>query len=147
MFTQAVLAQKKEVLSRMKIKILLIDDDQFLINLLSEVLAAADFDVHATNHSSQYEEFVNNVHPDIILLDWMMPEKSGIEVLAGLKQNPATKGIPVIMLTTKSLLNEVNQLFTAGADDYICKPFNPEIIAKQIRNKFDMFQKRRGKTP
>jgi DNA-binding response OmpR family regulator len=74
----------------------------------------------------------------------MMPEKDGIEILTALKKDKVMKNIPVIMLTTKNMLNEVNRLFTSGADDYICKPFNVDIIGKQIRDKLEKYKQRKG---
>ena len=127
----------------MKIKIVMIDDDQHLTNLLSQVLDAEDFEVYVTNHSPGYNDLVQRAQPDIILLDWMMPEMDGIEVLTALKTNEATKHIPVVMLTTKSMLNEVNRMFTAGADDYICKPFNTALIGKQIKDKLEKYRQRK----
>jgi two-component system phosphate regulon response regulator PhoB len=128
----------------MKIKIAMIDDDQHLTNLLSEVLQAEDFEVYVTNDSSEYFKLITDAEPDVVLLDWMMPGKNGIEILTDLKKNDKTKNIPVIMLTTKNMLNEVNRLFTAGADDYICKPFNIATIAGQIRDKLGKYQQRRN---
>jgi two-component system phosphate regulon response regulator PhoB len=123
----------------------MIDDDPHLTNLLAEVLRADDFEVAVTNAPSEYATLISQFGPEIILLDWMMPELNGIEILTALRKDEATRAIPVIMLTTKNMLNEVNRLFTAGADNYICKPFNSAIIGNQIRDTLAKCrEKRRG---
>lgn len=129
----------------MTIKIAIIDDDRHLTMLLSSILEADGFKVYATNNSTEYSILISKAEPDLIILDWMMPDMDGIEVLTALKGNEVFKHIPVIMLTTKNMLNEVNRLFTAGADDYICKPFNASLIGKQIRDKLEKYKKRHEK--
>jgi two-component system, OmpR family, phosphate regulon response regulator PhoB len=121
----------------METKVVIIDDDENLTNLLSDILESEDFEVHVTNDSSQGLDLIYEIQPDLVLLDWMMPGKDGIETLTELKKNEKTKSIPVFMLTAKGMLSEVNQLFSTGADDYISKPFNPDLIAKQIRKKLE----------
>ena len=125
------------------IDVVIIDDDQHLTNLLAEVLQAEEFEVHATNDPVGSLELVLEVRPDVVLLDWMMPQKDGMDILKELKRESATRDIPVFMLTSKGMLSEVNQLFSAGADDYISKPFNPAVIAKQIRNKLEKYRGRK----
>lgn len=127
-----------------KIKIVLIDDDEFLTKLLSEILEPENFEIQITNDSLLGAKLVSDTSPDVVLLDWMMPGKDGIQVLKELKENDKTKNIPVFMLTTKNMLNEVNHLFTAGADDYFCKPFNPALIASQIRDKMKKYKQRKS---
>lgn len=69
--------------------------------------------------------------PDLILMDWTMPNMSGIEACEALKVNPATAPIPVIMLTANARESDVLEGFAAGADDYVAKPFNaPELVCR-----------------
>jgi len=71
--------------------------------------------------------------PDIVLLDWMLPGGSGIELLRRLKRNDATRDIPVIMLTAKTAEDNVIQGLEVGADDYITKPFAPRELVARIK--------------
>ena len=70
--------------------------------------------------------------PDLILVDWMMPKMSGIDVCRVLRQNPATARIPVILLTANAQEADVERGFAAGADDYIAKPFSPREMLSRI---------------
>jgi DNA-binding response OmpR family regulator len=75
--------------------------------------------------------------PDVILLDWLMPEMNGLQVLKELKNNSNTEHIPIFMLTAKGMLSDVTQAIDMGADDYITKPFNPMQLGKTLREKLE----------
>ncbi|MDQ3640604.1 MAG: response regulator [Actinomycetota bacterium] len=70
--------------------------------------------------------------PDLILVDWMMPKLSGIDLCRALRDNPRTTHIPVILLTAKAQEAEVERGRAAGADDYIVKPFSPKEMLKRV---------------
>lgn len=70
--------------------------------------------------------------PDLILVDWMMPKMSGIDVCRALRQDPATARIPVILLTANAQEADVELGFAAGVDDYIAKPFSPREMLRRI---------------
>ena len=70
--------------------------------------------------------------PDLILVDWMMPKMSGIDVCRALRQNPVTARIPVILLTANAQEADVELGFAAGVDDYIAKPFSPREMLSRI---------------
>jgi len=70
--------------------------------------------------------------PDLVLLDWTMPKMSGIDVCLAMRANPATAGIPVILLTAKAQEAELEQGIAAGADDYIVKPFSPREMLSRV---------------
>jgi CheY-like chemotaxis protein len=76
-------------------------------------------------------------HPDLILLDIMMPYKDGYEVCKELKDDPETRDIPVIMLTAKSQQVDIEQGKEVGADDYITKPFRPSTLRKKFSEVLD----------
>jgi two-component system response regulator MtrA len=71
--------------------------------------------------------------PDLILVDWMMPKMSGIEVCKTLRDNPATARIPLILLTANAQESDVEEGFAAGVDDYIAKPFSPREMLGRIQ--------------
>ena len=70
--------------------------------------------------------------PDLILVDWMMPKMTGIEVCRALRDDPVTSRIPIILLTAKAQEAEVERGFAAGVDDYIVKPFSPREMLGRI---------------
>lgn len=72
------------------------------------------------------------VPPDLVLLDWMMPKMTGIDVCRALRSNSATADVPIIMLTAKAHESEIEKGFEAGVDDYIVKPFSPRELVRRV---------------
>jgi DNA-binding response OmpR family regulator len=70
--------------------------------------------------------------PDLVILDWMMPILTGLEVCAELRADETLARVPVILLTAKAQENDIKRGFTAGADDYIVKPFSPRELASRV---------------
>jgi DNA-binding response OmpR family regulator len=71
--------------------------------------------------------------PDLVLVDWMMPKMTGIEVCQALRENPVTARIPIILLTAKAQETEVERGFAVGVDDYIVKPFSPREMLSRVK--------------
>lgn len=111
--------------------ILVIEDEIPIREMLQFILAQAGFTVKEASDGKQAMHFLAEQIPDLILLDWMLPGMSGIEIARQLKKNQRTTNIPLILLTARaSEDNKVKGLET-GADDYITKPFSPrELIAR-----------------
>ncbi|MCE8036330.1 phosphate regulon transcriptional regulator PhoB [Halomonas sp. MCCC 1A11062] len=111
--------------------VLIVDDEAPIREMIAVALEMADYRVlEAANAQSAHTMIVDN-QPDLLLLDWMMPGTSGIELARRLKREEATRELPIIMLTAKS--EEDNKILglEAGADDYITKPFSPrELVAR-----------------
>ena len=101
-------------------KVLLVDDSKFLRMANELALSKAGFDVSTAANGEEALQVANDTPPDIILLDMMLPKISGQEVLRALKANPATMGIPVIVLTSLSQRNE-EKLLSEGAAAYFEK--------------------------
>jgi two-component system phosphate regulon response regulator PhoB len=116
----------------MKNKIILIIEDEVAIrDIIQFALTPAGFEIIEAGEVAEAEKKLANAIPDLILLDWMLPDVSGIEFSKRLKRNPLTKHIPIIMLTAKA--EEENKIkgLESGADDYVTKPFSPrELIAR-----------------
>jgi len=110
---------------------LVVDDESAIRDMLRMALDIAGFRcLEADNILDAYTLIVDE-RPDIILLDWMLPGGSGLELLRRLKRNDATREVPVIMLTAKTAEDNLVQGLEVGADDYITKPFAPrELIAR-----------------
>ncbi len=112
-------------------RVLVVDDESSIREMLRLALELADFAcIEAADIHEAYRLITDNA-PDIVLLDWMLPGGSGIELLRRLKKEEATQALPVIMLTAKTHEDNVIQGLDVGADDYITKPFAPkELIAR-----------------
>ncbi len=116
--------------------VLVIDDDMVIRTLLKSSLTKKGFNVFCASNGRQGLEIAKNEQIDVILLDWMMPEMDGMEVLAGLKRDSNTMYIPVFMLTCKEDSRDIDLAVKKGAIDYIVKPFNtyevPEMVQKYL---------------
>jgi two-component system phosphate regulon response regulator PhoB len=112
--------------------VLVVDDERDLAELLSYNLRKSGYEVVIANSGRQALAAVEAAPPDLILLDVMLPELSGIEVAGRLRANPRTSSIPIVMLTAKT--EEVDQIvgLTVGADDYITKPFSMKVLLARV---------------
>ncbi|MEM0955029.1 MAG: phosphate regulon transcriptional regulator PhoB [Pseudomonadota bacterium] len=113
--------------------VLIVDDEFAIRDMLRMALEIAEFNcLEAEDIQSAYQVIVDD-RPDCVLLDWMLPGGSGLELLRRLKRNDATKDLPVIMLTAKTTEDNVIQGLDVGADDYMTKPFAPRELIARIR--------------
>lgn len=114
-------------------KILIVDDEAAIREMIATTLELADFRVLEAENAQQAHQRVVDERPDLILLDWMMPGTSGIELTRRLKRDEATSEIPIIMLTARS--EEDNRILglDVGADDYVTKPFSTRELLSRIR--------------
>jgi DNA-binding response OmpR family regulator len=113
-----------EELNMSKNKILIIDDEPDIVETISFILRARNFDVTTASDGFDGLAKVKSVSPDIILLDVMMPGIDGYAVCVKIKSDKNTKNIPVIILTARGENDSVIKAHSSGADDYIVKPFN-----------------------
>ncbi|MFV1873794.1 MAG: phosphate regulon transcriptional regulator PhoB [Oleiphilus sp.] len=111
--------------------VLIVDDESAIREMIAVALEMADYNcVEASNAQDAFIAIVDQ-RPDMILLDWMLPGTSGIELARRLKRNETTADIPIIMLTAKTEEDNKVQGLEVGADDYITKPFSPrELVAR-----------------
>lgn len=111
--------------------VLIVEDEEPLRVLLRYNLEAEGFDVTATADGDEVETLVAEKIPDLVLLDWMLPGLSGIEICRRLRARDQTRDIPIIMLTARGEESERIRGLSTGADDYVVKPFSvPELIAR-----------------
>lgn len=113
--------------------IVIVDDEFDMAQLLKMDLEMEHYQVAFALNGRKALELINKVHPDLVLLDIAMPEMDGYQVLEKLKANESTKTIPVIMLTARGLEQDIQRGLKLGADDYIVKPFFPELLFKRIK--------------
>ena len=112
-------------------KVLVVDDESSIREMLRLALEISDFECVEARDIHEAYQVITDDPPDIVLLDWMLPGGSGIELLRRLKKEEATQVLPVIMLTAKTNEDSVIQGLEVGADDYMTKPFAPkELIAR-----------------
>jgi len=104
-----------------KSKIVLVEDDQVLSKVIFEELEEAGFDVSHASDGQEGVDMINSKKPDLVLLDVLMPNMNGFEVLETIKGSPVTKGIPVIMLTMLGSDDDIKKGLKLGANDYIVK--------------------------
>jgi two-component system phosphate regulon response regulator PhoB len=111
--------------------VLIVDDELAIRDMLRMALEMAEFRcIEAENIQQAYQLIVDD-RPNIVLLDWMLPGGTGLELLRRLKREQLTREMPVIMLTAKTAEDNIIQGLDVGADDYITKPFAPrELIAR-----------------
>jgi DNA-binding response OmpR family regulator len=122
-----------------QISILVIDDDPDFLELVECNLRLAGFDVFQATTGPEGLKTAGKKRPTVILLDTMMPDMNGIEVLKELKNNRKTKDIPVFMLTAKTTMGDIEHAFDAGANDYITKPVEMMKLGEIIKRKLTKF--------
>jgi DNA-binding response OmpR family regulator len=117
----------------MKKRILVVDDEPDLLDLLSHHLEGAGFEVMRAARGFEGLELAFRTPPEVILLDIMLPDLLGTEMVKRLRQNPGTAQIPVIFLTARG--EEMDRVvgFELGADDYVVKPFSPRELVLRIQ--------------
>lgn len=116
---------------RSKTSILIVEDEQPLATLVHYNLENAGFRALTAPNGEEALIVVDEEKPDLVILDWMLPKLSGIEVCKQLRRRPETHALPIIMLTARSEEFDRVRGLDSGADDYITKPFSPkELIAR-----------------
>jgi len=114
-----------------QISVLVVDDESAIREMIRFALGRAGMDVQCAADGIEALRQISDKKPDVMLLDWMMPGISGLELTRRIRKDPVTREIPVLMLTAKITENDKVAGLNAGADDYIVKPFSPrELIAR-----------------
>ncbi|MEJ2698169.1 MAG: response regulator [Desulfuromonadales bacterium] len=116
-----------------KKKILVVEDEESLLKLESILLTSKGYEVRGVSNGQAALEAIAEELPDLILLDIMLPEMDGFEVCRRLKSDPATKELPVIMLTAKKSREDMARGEKVGADWYITKPFKSAMVIETIQ--------------
>ena len=115
--------------------ILCIEDEPEMIDLIRLILSRHGFNIRGANGGKEGLEIIRKEHPDLVLLDLMMPEMDGWEVYQLIKADETTRNIPVIVVTAKSQsIDKVLGLHIAKVDDYISKPFSPQELLTSVEN-------------
>ncbi len=114
-------------------KILVVDDEPNIVRALSFVFNKEGYDVSIAEDGDQAMKMIRSSKPDILILDVMMPNKSGYEVCREVKSDPELRDIHVVMLTAKGQEGDRETALSQGADEYISKPFSPIQILARVK--------------
>ena len=114
-------------------KILIADDDLLFRTLVSEVLSEAGYEISAHENGALAWESLQAEGADMAILDVNMPEMDGIELLSHIRKDERFRGMPVLMLTIRSMVDDQVDSYDHGADDYLTKPFANEVLVARIK--------------
>ncbi len=113
-------------------KKILIADDEYTIRELVDLTLGDDYEIIKAEDGQDALDKMKEVNPDLIIIDVMMPKLDGFEVSRRIKTDETTKHIPIIMLTVKHELEDVKRAIKADVDEFITKPFEPDLLRKRV---------------
>ncbi len=113
-------------------KIIIVDDDASILELFRDVLQGHGYEVDTFTRGWEALQSISRDHPDLVILDIMMPRVNGYEVCQIMKENVKTKNIPVIFLTALSHQEALRWAAEGGADDFLIKPCTPDRLLKHV---------------
>jgi two-component system phosphate regulon response regulator PhoB len=113
-------------------QILIVEDEQPIREMIAFALRRAGFDVSEAEDSRRARVQMADRRPDLVLIDWMLPDMSGLELTRHIKREAATRDLPVIMLTARAAEGDKVAGLDGGADDYMTKPFSPRELLSRI---------------
>jgi two-component system phosphate regulon response regulator PhoB len=113
--------------------VLIVEDEPSIAELISINLSHAGFTVARAFQADEAVMMMRTISPDLIILDWMLPGKPGVQFAKELRANPATQSLPILMLTAKGEEADKVLGLDAGADDYVTKPFSPKELVARVK--------------
>ncbi len=125
------------------IRILIVDDNTQNLHILGTIFKKENYNVHIAKNGVQAIRIAENVRPDIILLDVMMPEMNGFEACKRLKENTITQDIPIIFITAMTDAESIIKGFATGAVDYVTKPFNTVELTARVKTHLELTRSRK----
>ncbi|MEI6752962.1 MAG: response regulator [Paludibacter sp.] len=123
--------------------ILIVDDDEFNLIVLGEILKRSNYKIHSVTNGILALQASEDIRPDLILLDIMMPEMDGYEVCRRLKESENLSDIPVIFISSLTDSRDIVKALTYGGVDYITKPFNAEVVLARVNTHLKLYQQSR----
>lgn len=124
---------RQRTATSMQPNILIVEDEAALVELLTYNLQKAGFRTAVARDGDEAMLAVEETRPDLVLLDWMLPYVSGIEICRRLRRDSDTRDLPIILLTARSEEDDRVRGLEAGADDYVVKPFSPSELIARVR--------------
>ncbi len=116
-----------------KTNILIVEDEPSIVELVTFTLREAGWNAYAVHSAGEAWESIQRRTPQLILLDWMLPDQTGLRLLSRIRNDRQLSALPVIMLTAKSMEEDKIAGLDNGADDYITKPFSPRELTARIK--------------
>ncbi|WP_409254033.1 response regulator transcription factor [Bacillus sp. SCS-153A] len=113
-------------------KILLAEDEDVLRMLIMDTLEDEGYEIYEASDGEEAESLAVSTRFDLILLDYMMPLKTGLEVIRTIRSTDSNKGTKIMMLTAKSQKSDEKTILEAGADYFLSKPFSPMLLADKV---------------
>jgi two-component system phosphate regulon response regulator PhoB len=113
--------------------ILVVEDELQIQELVAVNLEHAGHRVRRAATASEAETSIREELPDVLILDWMLPDESGVSLTRRLRENERTRSLPILMLTARAMEQDKISGLEAGADDYLTKPFSPKELAARIK--------------
>jgi len=117
----------------MKKRVMLVDDDPEALALMERILTEEGFDLIKVSNATEVGLKAAQLMPDLILLDFLMPDINGFEVASTLRDNELTRSIPIMAVTCLTKEKDIERVFECGADEYLAKPFKVDDLLKKVR--------------
>lgn len=111
---------------------LIVDDSRIVRKVARKIMEGLNYTIFEAEHGKEAETFCQTTKPDLILLDWYMPEMNGLEFIKALRAMPGGDTPKVIFCTTENNLTHIMEAMAAGANEYVMKPFDEEIIKSKL---------------
>jgi DNA-binding response OmpR family regulator len=115
-------------------KVLVVEDDVDIRDLVISLLSRAGYEVLAEDNGEAGLAAALTRQPDLVILDWMMPGRTGVEVCRAMRADPRAKNTTILLLTSRAQEADIDQGFTAGADDYMVKPFRGRELVSRVKS-------------
>ncbi len=116
-----------------KRRVMLVDDDPDVLSLLENLLTDEGVELIKVSNATEVGLKAAQLSPDLILLDFLMPEIDGFEVCKALRDNELTRSTPIMAVTCLTKEEDIERIFACGADEYLAKPFRPEDLLSKVR--------------
>ena len=115
-------------------KALVVDDSKVIRMAVSKILLSLDFEVHEASNGVEGMNKLEEIgKPDLVLVDWNMPEMNGHEFIVAVREKDEYNNMPLMMVTTESEMDKVRIAVDSGANEFVMKPFTPEMIKSKMR--------------
>jgi DNA-binding response OmpR family regulator len=112
--------------------VLVVDDDPVILRLLEINFSIEGYEVLAAGDAATALDMARSRHPDIVVSDVMMPAMSGLDLMVALRDGEATRSIPIVLVSARAQVDDVQAGLDAGADDYVTKPFEPLDLVDRV---------------
>jgi len=116
-----------------KYRIMVVDDDPDAINLIENILGKDEYEIIKVTNATEVGLKAIQLSPDLILLDFLMPEINGFEVCRALRNNDMTRHIPIMAVTCLTKDADIERIFACGADEYLAKPFKVDQLVEKVK--------------